>query len=48
MTGLLAVSDIVPEDAVRLIEFGPAVHAGGTEAALHRDMRAALAGAIGK
>ncbi len=36
------------DDAVRLIEAGLAVPAGGAEAALHRDARAALAGKHGK
>lgn len=32
------------EEAARLIEAGLAVHAGGAEAAFHRDARAALVG----
>ncbi|MEC5383094.1 hypothetical protein VSX64_19900 [Aurantimonas sp. C2-6-R+9] len=33
-----------PEEAARLMEAGLVVHAGGAEAALHRDARAALIG----
>lgn len=32
------------EEAARLIEAGLAIHAGGADAALHRDARAALIG----